>query len=127
MTAGVALLLGSCGLGSYEGRPDDDPVPQTEILRFELTPDTVATEDTVLIHCVIEDSLDERFEYRWKLGSDTLAVNGTILGPRIRWIAPDLNISQGEVQESSAGIIIDNGSRDSAIVEGSFQIPVIKK
>lgn len=127
LTLLAVILLHGCEGTAFSSRPDPEPVPQTEILRFELTPDTVATEDTVLIHCIIEDSLDERFKFMWGLGSDTLAVSGFTLGPKIRWVAPDLDIPQGEVHTVSGGVTVDNGSEDSVSVGTGFDIPIIKQ
>lgn len=124
----LVLLLGggltffsSCGMfDSYEGGPDPDPVPQTEILRFELTPDTVATEDTVLIHCVIEDSLDESFKFDWNLEKERR-------GPEIKWISPNFDASTGQVEIFNRAVTVDNGSVDSIEVDETFEIPVFKK
>ena len=48
--------------------PGEDQLPlQTKILRVEAAPDTVAVGDTVRFTCVIEDSTDGRFRFRWNL------------------------------------------------------------
>lgn len=122
----VPALLEACNIGVGEG-PDTYYPPQTRIVRIDLTPDTVATKDTVLIHCVIEDSTDTRFKYYWRLGKGTLPVNGTLNGPYIKWIATDFNIPTGSTFVTSAGVAVDDGSSDSLGVTKSFDIPVIKK
>ena len=59
------IWISSCsGLG-----PDPDPVPQTQVLAINLYPDTVAVGDTVLIDCIIKDSLDKSFKFYWDLSS----------------------------------------------------------
>ncbi len=120
----LMTLFEACGAG--EG-PDTYYPPQTKIVRIDLTPDTVATQDTVLIHCVIEESLDKRFTYTWLLGKDTLAVNGTVTGPYIRYIAPDLSIHKGSIFVDKGTVAADNGRTDSLAVSKTFDIPVIKK
>ncbi len=120
----MIALLEACGSG--EG-PDTYYPPQTRIVRIDLTPDTVATRDTVLIHCVIKDSTDTRFKYYWGFQKDTIAVNGTTTGPYIRWIAPDLSISKDSVLNIQGNVAVDDGRTDSLAVGGGFTIPVIKK
>ncbi len=121
----IMTLLEACGSG--EG-PDTYYPPQTKIVRIDLTPDTVATQDTVLIHCVIKDSLDKRFTYTWLLGKDTLAVNGTVTGPYIKFIAPAFSTRpKGTVVMFLGGVSVDDGSSDSLGVGGDVNIPVLIK
>ncbi|HKJ32495.1 MAG TPA: hypothetical protein VKA34_11740 [Balneolales bacterium] len=123
----VVILLESCGVGPGSGGETEYP-PQTKILRIDLTPDTVATRDTVLIHCVIKDSLDKRFKYYWGMGPDTLAVYGTVTGPYLKYIAPAFNNRpNGSVVLVSGVITIDNGSSDSTSVSGEIDIPILIK
>ncbi len=122
----MIALLEACNFGGES--PETYYPPQTRIVRIDLTPDTVATKDTVLIHCVIEDSTDTQFKYSWGLGKDTLAVNGTVNGPYIKYIAPSLGSQpKGTVIIISGGINIDNGSVDSLEVGGVINIPVLVK
>lgn len=123
----LSVLTSSCHIfDSYEGRPDDDPVPQTKILRFELTPDTVLVNDTLLVHCVIEDSLDTSFEFNWKIRlGEVVPINGSITNDKIKWVASGFDyLDSGEVANISTGVIIDNGSEDSSFVHGTFNIIV---
>jgi len=120
----ISALLEGCLAGQS---PETTYPPQTRIVRIDLTPDTVATKDTVLIHCVIEDSMDTRFTYIWLLGKDTLAVSGLINGPYIRYIAPSLPNPNEKVFEDKGSVIVDNGKTDSLAVSKEFIIPVIKK
>ena len=119
-------LLGACNFGVGQ-EPEDEYPPQTRIIRIDLTPDTVATRDTVLIHCVIEDSMDSRFKYYWGFQNDTIAVNGLTTGPYIRWITPDLSIPKDSIFEIMGNVVVDNGRTDSLAVGEEFIIPVIKK
>lgn len=119
----IALMASDCTLGT----PDPEPIPQTRVLEIKLTPDTVAVGDTVLIHCVIEDSLDSRFKFYWNLGEErTIPVNGSFTGPRIKWWAKGFeHLDSGEVQTPIRGVRVDNGSQDSITDYKSFEIPVI--
>ncbi len=125
----LTALLEACNLNfGGEGGKETYNYPQTRILRIDLTPDTVATGDTVLIHCVIKDSLDLRFKYYWGLGKDTLAVNGTVTGPYIKFITPTFNTEPKDTVILVGGIVsVDNGGTDSLGVGAEFNIPVIKK
>ncbi|WP_138432015.1 hypothetical protein [Fodinibius saliphilus] len=117
----VLFLVANCGTG-----PDPEPIPQTEILEIRLTPDTAAVGDTVLIHCVIEDSLDERFKFYWSLDEERLIpINGTITGPKIRWKASGFEyLEAGEVTIVGGDVRVDNGSEDSVAVTKLIDIPV---
>jgi hypothetical protein len=119
----VAVLLHACNFPSDSGGDELRP-PQTEILDVRVQPDTVAPGDTASLTCVIEDSLDERFLFRWDIDK------GEVLGAKkennffiseddnIRWIAPS--------KESSylIGVIADNGSEDSLSAREGFTIVV---
>lgn len=106
------------------GTTDPDPVPQTEVLSISLYPDTVAVGDTVLIHCIIEDSLDARFKFYWGFGSP-IPVNGTINGSKIRFRAKRTSEISGVVEDVSTTVRIDNGSMDSVSVTEVFRIPIL--
>lgn len=117
----LAGLLGGCD-GWPGGSPDPDPPPQTEILAIRMDPDTVAAGDTMLIHCVIRDSLDDRFTFMWVLAraGTMLPVDGTLTGPKIRWVAPE-DVRPG-ISRFSGGVNVDNGSTDSTIVTASVSL-----
>ena len=68
-----------------------DP-PATEILRIELTPDTLIMGDTLLIRCVVKDSLDPALLFSWNLANERIVpVNGKTDSSVIRWNAGDLD------------------------------------
>lgn len=119
------ILIGLIQACTY-GTPDPEPVPQTEILEIRLTPDTVAVGDTVLIHCLIKDSLDTRFNFFWNLDKErTVSVNGKIDGPRIKWWAKGFEyLELGEVQSLTTSVRVDNNSEDSVSVTEVFQIDI---
>jgi len=123
------LLLAATGCDAappFGTPPDPPPPPQTEILEIRLDPDTVAVGDTVLIHAVIRDSLDSRFVYEWGLNEDRVVpVNGTTMGPRIRFVAPQSSDTPGVVDPIGAYVEVDNGSTDSTTVLESFRIPIL--
>ena len=122
----LILLNGCDAFGTRGTPPDPPPAPQTEILDIRLDPDTVVVGDTVLIHAVIRDSLDSRFVYDWRLNEDRVVpVNGTTMGPKIRYVAPRTSDVTGEVIDVSGGVEIDNGSTDSTKVTENFDIPVL--
>ena len=124
--AGIfGLLLVLSGCGDLFGSPPDPPQElQTEILEIRLMPDTVAVGDTLLIHAIISDSLDSRFKYFWGLG-DLIPVNGTTVGPKIRFIAPRTSDVAGEVSPVTSSVRVDNASTDSLAVTELFDIPVL--
>ena len=69
-----------------------DP-PATEILRIELTPDTLIMGDTLFIRCVVKDSLDPAILFSWGLASERIVpVNGKTDSSVIRWHAGNLNL-----------------------------------
>ena len=126
MLAGVlALVLAwGCDFGE-QGPPDPDPARQTEIIRVEVVPNPVAAGDTALFRAVIEDSLSERFEYRWFRSEGYFAEVGDQFGVvitdtnSIYWVAPDRS---GAYRPS---VQIDNGSQDSTAVGQSFDVTVV--
>ena len=118
------LLLWGCDIGEI-GSPDPRPPAQTEVVRVEVVPSPVAAGDTALFRAVIEDSLDERFEYRWFRSEGYFAEVGDQFGVvvtdtnSIYWVAPDRS---GTYRPS---VQIDNGSRDSTAVGQSFDVIVV--
>jgi len=124
----MAALLQACGFGVGQSGTDTTKPPQTRILRIDMTPDTVVSRDTMLIHCVIQDSLDTRFKFNWLLGTDTLAVNGTVIGSYINYVAPSFNnMKKGTIFIVSGTVGVDNGSSDSNVVIGNINIPILIK
>ena len=114
------IWISSCsGLG-----PDPDPVPQTQVLAINLYPDTVAVGDTVLIDCIIKDSLDKSFKFYWDLSSP-IEVDSTIYGNRIKWKAKRTSEIPGSVVNVSTGVRIDKGSNNLVQVIELFDIPVL--
>ena len=116
----IVLIYSACTFGTT----DPDPIPQTKVLSINLYPDTVAVGDTVLIHCIIEDSLDMRFKFYWGFGSP-IPVNGTIYGSRIKWEAKSTSDIPGEVRNGNTGVRIDNGSADLLPVTELISIPIL--
>lgn len=114
------MLYVGCTLGT----PEPDSIPQTKVLSIELYPDTVAVGDTVLIHCIIEDSLDSRFKFYWGFGSP-IPVNGTINGSKIRFKAKRTSDIPGVVEDVSTVVRVDNDSEDSLSVTEVFRIPIL--
>jgi hypothetical protein len=107
----ATLLLGGCD----SGKPD--PIfRQTEILRVEVEPSPVPVGDTATFTCVIEDSTDERFEFRWFLDAPTRVTDTN----QINWVA---EVDTGEYRFR---VEVDNGSEDSVSVNRGFTIEVIE-
>ncbi|SMO94182.1 hypothetical protein [Gracilimonas mengyeensis] len=100
-------MFESCGV------PDPEPTYdyQTEILEVNVTPDTVVVGDTVLFHCVIEDSLDPSFKFNWISipEEDLIPVNGKVNGPKVKWQAEPYAGSPGENVRVRFTVIVDNG------------------
>lgn len=108
MTIAV-LLLGGCD----SGKPD--PIlRQTEILRVEVEPNLVPVGDTATFTCVIEDSTDERFEFRWFLDAPTRVTDTN----QINWVA------EVDTGEHRFRVEVDNGSEDSVSVNRGFTVEV---
>ena len=124
----LALLLLLVGCDAYEdgGGEKGEPV-QTELLRVEVIPSPVAAGDTALFRAVIEDSLDERFSFRWFKGGGRFAgvdeqFSATTTDTNsVLWIAPD------GVGTYNFAVSIDNGSRDSLGTGGSFDVTVVER
>lgn len=73
------LLMGCSSFGGDEYRPF-----VTDILRVEVEPNPVASSDTAVFTCVVEDSADSSLSFVWFLGGklDTTSTNST------EWRAP---------------------------------------
>ena len=126
LACALALLLGGCDFSEREP-PDPDPPVQTELLRVEVVPEPVAAGDTALFRAVIEDSLDERFTYRW-----TKALGNFVdIEPRFRGVTTDTNsvrwVAPSELGTFGFTVSIDNGSRDSVGTGGSFSVTVVEQ
>jgi hypothetical protein len=111
----AVLLLGGC---DWPGSEPEDPVAnQTRILRVEVEPNPVAVGDTATFTCIIEDSTDERFRFRWHIeGEPTITTDVD----RLRWIA------DVEPRVYQNGVRADNGSEDSLSVSKGFSVEVVE-
>lgn len=105
--------------------PDPDPVfdYQTEFVDIIVTPDTVAVGDTVLVHAIIEDSLNNQFKFDWSF-TDPIPVNGVIDGNKIRWKATKHTNNTGSIIRIRPAVKADNGdtSKDSPIQQFDIYI-----
>lgn len=98
------------------GTEDPDIHRQTQILNVIVTPDTISLGDTARFECVIRDSLDERFRFRWVLNRDTNVLTDT---PVLYWDTSDYEHT-GLIQHS---VRANNGTDpDSVSVQRSFTI-----
>jgi len=107
----VAFLLGGCD----SGKPD--PIfRQTEILRVEVKPNPIPVGDTATFTCVIKDSTDERFEFRWFLDAPTKVTDTN----QINWVA--------EVDTGTHRFTVeaDNGSAERRPASSRFTVEVIE-
>ena len=124
----AALALAACdvSLGPPPSTPPDPPAPlQTRVERVELSPDTVAVGDTVLIHVVIRDSLDTSFRYIWGMPRKSMIpVDGRLDGPRVRVVAPRTSEVPGRVVPAGTSVYVTNGVQGSRGVTYSFSIPI---
>jgi hypothetical protein len=110
----VFLLVGCDWPGS---EPEDPVANQTRILRVEVEPNPVAVGDTATFTCIIEDSTDERFRFRWHIeGEPTITTDVN----RLQWIA---DVDPGVYQN---GVRADNGSEDSLSVSKGFPVEVVE-
>lgn len=76
----VAVLPAGCNFEIGGGKPDPPPEFQTRILEIKIDPNPVAPGDSVQFTCVIEDSLDPSFEFRWFIdGMNTIVTDTNIL------------------------------------------------
>lgn len=125
LTLSIFFII-TCDIQFGGGKGDPVPIPQTTVLEIRMTPDTVAVNDTLLIECIIKDSLDSRFKFDWRLNDFRLEpVEGKLDGNKIKWIAKNLNF-QSDTFQLFGSVIIDNGSKDSVEVRETISI-IIKK
>ena len=120
------IALAACDVGPPTTLPPDPPPPvQTRVVRLTLDPDTVAAEDTVLIHVVIRDSLDTSFRYIWGMPRKSMIpVDGRLDGPRVRVVAPRTSEVPGRVVPAGTSVYVTNGVQGSRGVTYSFSIPI---
>ena len=108
----LIVMLGGCGSESGVA----PPVLQTEILAVHVEPNPVAQGDTTILTVVIEDSLDQRFEYVWSIkGQDLLYTSERTL----IWVAV--------VEPGQYGVIVrvDNGDLHATAPTRGFSITVV--
>jgi len=122
----LSIIVLACDIQIGSGGGEPVPIPQTKVLEIRMTPDTVAVNDTLLIECIIEDSLDSRFKFDWRLEEFRKEpVEGKLDGNKIKWVAKNLNF-QSDTFQLFGSVIIDNGSKDSIEVRETISI-IIKK
>ena len=113
----VLLVAGCDGWPGGDNPGETDPVPQTRILRVEVEPDTVVVGDTARFTCVIADSTDERFVFKWFFGAGPPTApteDNTVL-----WKAPD------EPKTYRHSVNVDNGTR-GAPPSRQFRVTVVE-
>ena len=117
--------LSGCDLGQpYSPPPEPLPPPLTRVVALRFDPDTVAVGDTMEIHIVVEDSLNDGLTYDWTIGP-ILPVDGHLNGPQIRWIAQPIGGQPGEVMNGLGGVHIRSDVPGSRILSYNFSIPVL--
>lgn len=104
--------------------PEPPPPPLTRVVALRFDPDTVAVADTMLIHVVVEDSLNDGLTYDWQMGP-IIPVDGRTNGPRIGWIAQPTGGQPGEVKTVVGSVLIRSDVPGSRILSYVFSIPVL--
>ncbi len=118
----LVLFLYSCNLvPDPETREVEEY--QTIILGFSFSPDTVAVGDTVLIKCIIEDSLDTSFRFDWGL-ENKIPINGRIDSSVIKWEAVEMSQQTNIVTQLRRSVTVDNSSETKEPVSESFSIKI---
>lgn len=113
----ATLLLTGCDLEGIGGtNPGPGPASQTDILDVRVEPNPVAVGDTAVFTCVIADSTDERFAFRWVGGGEDVVETPTEDNTTL-WIAPD---APGEYRP---GVTADNDT-NGAPPSRSFTVTV---
>ncbi|NBB72451.1 MAG: hypothetical protein GVY35_02095 [Bacteroidetes bacterium] len=114
----ATLLLMGCDLEGIGGtNPGPGPASQTDILDVRVAPNPVAVGDTAVFTCVIADSTDERFEFRWAFSAGP--ENGAVtMDNTYLWKAPN------EPGEYRHRVGADNGT-DAAPPSRSFTVTVV--
>jgi hypothetical protein len=114
----MALLPAGCIVDNPDV-PEEKPL-QTSILEVRVEPDPVVVGDTARFTCLIEDSLDTRFRFRWLLFGE-LGITITDVN-HVEWVAPDVSDTT-----ITNWVEVDNGSPDSASVSKSFKVTVVAR
>jgi hypothetical protein len=107
----ICAMIAGCGSDKLH-----DPYPQTRILRVDVLPNPVIVGDTVTFKCVIADSLDERFEFKWFIDGES----GPIVtsDPILKWKA---ELPSGDYIFS---VRADNGESERRSVGTSFNVQI---
>ena len=108
------VLACDISLPGDTGEPEE--VFQTTILSIDFDPDTLIAGDTLTIHCLISDSLDNRFKFKWNLNSDRiLPFNGVIDSDVIRWRSKedDINGYEGNIILFSGSVEVYDPENDN--------------
>jgi len=99
--------------------PEEKPL-QTRILEVRVEPDPVVVGDTARFTCLIEDSLDTRFRFRWLLSGPGARDTVTVVN-YLDWVAPEVPDTYSHT------VWVDNGSPDSMFVIKSFKVNVVSR
>lgn len=123
----LGLALAGCGDSVSITDDAERLVPAARILRIDvMPPDTVVTGDTLLIRCVVQDSLDDQLRFEWLLPpqENLLPVNGRRDGPSIRYVAPANGTDF--VLQIAGSVIVDRPAAEEQTMAaiGSFLIPL---
>ena len=114
----ATLLLTGCDLEGIGGtNPGPGQESQTDILDVRVEPNPVAVGDTAVFTCIIADSTDERFEFRWVGGGGDVVKTPTEDNMAL-WVAPD---TPGEYRP---GVTADNDT-DGAPPSRTFTVTVV--
>lgn len=112
----LGLMLASCdGIIEPGGPPPPENESQTDIIDVLVEPNPVTVGDTAIFTCIIEDSLDESFEFRWTLN---LAPDKTTPTNQVVWVAPD------KAGTYSHRVTADNGDENARAPNKGFAIIV---
>ena len=118
----LSILLYSCNIVPDPETRDIEEY-QTTILGFSFSPDTVAVGDTVLIKCIIEDSLDISFKFDWGL-EDKIPTDGSIDSSVIKWKAKAVSQQTNVVTQLRRSVTVDNSSETQEPVRAYFTIQI---
>ncbi|WP_457653038.1 hypothetical protein [Rhodocaloribacter sp.] len=121
LASAALLALSGCGFVDDPDVPEEKPL-QTRILAVRVEPDPVAAGDTARFTCIIEDSLDTRFRFRWILSGPGGGARVTEVN-YLDWVAPEVP----DTTTFTHGVEVDNGSPDSASVIKSFKVTVVAR
>src|SRR5690554_4238466 len=127
----VLLIVGSLAACDFysDGGGEKEKAYQTRIIDVLVVPaDTAAPGDTLTFICIIEDSLDTRFDFYWSIKYG-MALDAEFIDNQpvpvfltnenmIKWIAPN------EDGFKSFTVRANNYSNDSIVAEKSFTLIV---